>query len=122
MKKIDKLILGALTGPLILTYFVVVFLLLLQFMLSYVEDFIGKDVGLLVFCKMIGFFSLTLTPMALPLAVLLSCLITFGNLGEHFELTAIKSAGISLMRVLLPLGVLSVFLSVFTYFRQHFWL
>ncbi len=115
MKKIDKLILGALTGPLILTYFVVVFLLLLQFMLSYVEDFIGKDVGLFVFLKMIGFFSLTLTPMALPLAVLLSCLITFGNLGEHFELTAIKSAGISLMRVLLPLGILSVFLSVFTY-------
>lgn len=115
MKKIDVLILKALVGPLILTYFVVVFLLLLQFMLSYVEDFIGKDVGLFVFLKMIGFFSLTLTPMALPLAVLLSCLITFGNLGEHFELTAIKSAGVSLIRVLLPLGVLAAFLSVFTY-------
>ena len=115
MKKIDVLILKALVGPLILTYFVVVFLLLLQFMLSYVEDFIGKDVGLFVFLKMIGFFSLTLTPMALPLAVLLSCLITFGNLGEHFELTAIKSAGVSLIRVLLPIGVLAAFLSVFTY-------
>ncbi|MDN4165391.1 LptF/LptG family permease [Cytophagales bacterium LB-30] len=115
MKKLDKLILNSFLGPFILTFLVVVFILLTQYMMKYFEDFVGKDLGAGVFAELLGYFSINMTPVAFPLAVLLSSLITFGNLGEHFELTAIKSAGISLTRVLLPIFIFVVFLSVLAF-------
>ncbi|GIV39172.1 MAG: hypothetical protein KatS3mg033_0972 [Thermonema sp.] len=111
IKIIDKLVLKSFLGPFFLTYAVVVFILLIHTMMGYVEELVGKDVGFVVFAKMLMYFSMSLTPLALPLAVLLSCLITFGNLGEHFELTAIKSAGISLVRVLYPIGVFAAIIT-----------
>lgn len=110
-KKIDFLILRSFLPSFFLTYFVVVFLLLLQMMMSYVEEFVGKDVGLWTFSKMLYYFALHLTPLALPLAILLSSLMAYGNLGEHFELTALKSAGVSLNRTLLPIGIFAVMVS-----------
>jgi lipopolysaccharide export system permease protein len=110
-KKIDLLILKAFIPSFLLTYFVVVFLLLLQMMMGYVEEFVGKDVGMWTFTKMLYYFALHLTPLALPLAILLSSLMAYGNLGEHFELTAIKSAGISLTRTLLPIGIFALLIS-----------
>jgi lipopolysaccharide export system permease protein len=103
IKKIDKLVLRALIGPFLVTFSVVVFIFLLQFFLGYINQLIGKDLGFWVYARLIFYFALTMTPIALPLAILLSCLITFGNLGEHMELTAIKSSGISLIRVLTPM-------------------
>jgi len=103
MKKIDKLILASFLGPFILTFLVVVFILLNIHMLKYFDDIIGKDLGWDVIGQLLFYFAIFNTPVALPLAVLLSSLITFGNLGEHFELTAIKSLGISLVRSLLPI-------------------
>ncbi|SMG15344.1 lipopolysaccharide export system permease protein [Marivirga sericea] len=120
MKKIDKLILKSFIGPFLITFFVVVFILLTQYMLKYFDDFVGKDLGFSVFAELIGYFSINMTPIAFPLAVLLSSLMTFGNLGEHFELTAIKSAGISLVRVLRPLFVFVVFLSALVYYSNNF--
>lgn len=114
-KKIDILILKSFLPSFFLTYFVVVFLLLLQMMMSYVEEFVGKDVGLWTFSKMLYYFALHLTPLALPLAILLSSLMAYGNLGEHFELTALKSAGVSLNRTLLPIGISSVFVSIVSF-------
>lgn len=103
MKKIDKLILSSFLGPFILTFLVVVFILLNIHMLKYFDDIIGKDLGWDVIGQLLFYFAIFNTPVALPLAVLLSSLITFGNLGEHFELTAIKSLGISLVRSLFPI-------------------
>ncbi|HRF32719.1 MAG TPA: LptF/LptG family permease [Cyclobacteriaceae bacterium] len=103
MKKIDKLILTSFLGPFVLTFLVVVFILLNIHMLKYFDDIIGKDLGWDVIGQLLFYFAIFNTPVALPLAVLLSSLITFGNLGEHFELTAIKSLGISLLRSLLPI-------------------
>lgn len=103
MKKIDKLILSSFLGPFVLTFLVVVFILLNIHMLKYFDDIIGKDLGWDVIGQLLFYFAIFNTPVALPLAVLLSSLITFGNLGEHFELTAIKSLGISLLRSLLPI-------------------
>ena len=120
MKKLDKLLLKSFLGPFILTFVVVVFILLTQYMLKHFEEFVGKDLGFYVFVELIMYFSINMTPMALPLAVLLSSLMTFGNLGEHFELTAIKSAGISLTRVLLPLFVFSCMLSVLAFFSNNY--
>lgn len=103
MKKLDKLILSSFIGPFILTFLVVVFILLTQHMLKYFDDIIGKGLGIEVIGQLLFYFAIFMTPIAMPLAVLLSSLIAFGNLGEHFELTAIKSAGISLVRVLFPI-------------------
>ncbi len=72
----------------------------------------GKDLGVLVIMQLLSYFALLMIPMALPLAVLLSSLMTFGNLGEHRELTAIKSAGISLLRILRPVGLVALLLTV----------
>lgn len=103
MKKIDKLIITSFLGPFLLTFLVVVFILLMQHMLKYFDDIIGKDLGWDVLGTLLFYFAVYMTPIALPLAVLLSSLITFGNLGEHFELTAIKSLGVSLTRAMIPI-------------------
>jgi lipopolysaccharide export system permease protein len=103
MKKIDKLILDAFIGPFLVTFFVVVFILLNINMLKYFDDIIGKGLDSFVLGQLFFYFGIFTVPTAMPLAVLLSSLIAFGNLGEHFELTAIKSAGISLVRVLRPI-------------------
>jgi lipopolysaccharide export system permease protein len=118
-KKIDLLILKAFIPSFLLTYFVVVFLLLLQMMMGYVEEFVGKDVGMWTFTKMLYYFALHLTPLALPLAILLSSLMAYGNLGEHFELTAIKSAGISLVRTLVPIGLFALLISAVSFWFSN---
>lgn len=118
MKKLDKLILKSFLGPFFLTFVVVVFILLMQYMLKYFDELVGKNLGAEVFAELLFFFSINMTTLALPLAVLLSSLMTFGNLGEHFELTAIKGSGISLTRTLVPLFVFSVLLTVVAFINN----
>ncbi|MEP2669226.1 MAG: LptF/LptG family permease [Cyclobacteriaceae bacterium] len=120
MKKIDKLILSSFLGPFVLTFLVVVFILLTQHMLKYFDDIIGKDLGWDVLGTLLFYFAIFMTPVALPLAVLLSSLITFGNLGEHFELTAVKSLGISLVRSLLPIFVFVVALTFGAFYANNY--
>lgn len=119
MKKIDKLVLGAFLGPFFLTFLVVVFILLTQHMLKYFDDIIGKGLGGEVIGQLLFYFAIFMTPVALPLAVLLSSLIAFGNLGEHFELTAIKSAGVSLVRTLRPIFFFVIILTVLAFFVNN---
>jgi lipopolysaccharide export system permease protein len=116
MKKIDKLFVKSFIGPFVLTTSVVVFIFLIRFLMMYFEDFIGKNLGLDIFGKLFAYFSLITVPTALPLAILLATLMTFGNLGEHTELTAIKSAGIPFGRIILPTLVFTFFISIFSYF------
>jgi lipopolysaccharide export system permease protein len=120
MKKIDKLVLGSFLGPFLLTFFVVIFILLSQFMLRYLDEIVGKDLDTIVIAELIFYFSIFMTPNAFPLAVLLSSLMTFGNLGQHFELTALKGSGISLIRVLAPIFFFSLLLTVVAYFSNNF--
>ncbi|MEX2336060.1 MAG: LptF/LptG family permease [Fulvivirga sp.] len=120
MKKIDKLILSSFIGPFFLTFLVVVFILLTQHMLKYFDDIVGKDLGIEVLSQLLFYFAIFMTPIAIPLAVLLSSLMTFGNLGEHFELTAIKSAGISLLRALLPIFVFVLGLTVLAFYSNNY--
>lgn len=119
MKKIDKLVLGAFLGPFLMTFLVVVFILLTQHMLKYFDDIIGKGLGLEVISQLLFYFAIFMTPVALPLAVLLSSLIAFGNLGEHFELTAIKSAGISLVRILRPIFFFVLILTGIAFYANN---
>lgn len=115
MKKIDKLILSSFLGPFILTFTVVLFILLMVNMVKYFDDLIGKDLDWSTLATLWFYFAVLTTPIAMPLAVLLSSLITFGNLGEHFELTAVKSLGISLIRSLAPIFLFVLLFTGFAY-------
>ena len=119
MKKLDKLILKAFFGPFILTFAVVEFILLTQYMLKYLDELVGKDLGAEVFGELLFYFSINMAPVALPLAVLLSSLMTFGTLGEHNELTAIKTSGITLTRILRPVFIAVTLLTVGAFFFNN---
>lgn len=120
MKKLDKLILGTFLGPFLLTFLVVDFILLIVNMLKYFDEIFGKGLDFWIYAELIGYFVISISPMALPLAVLLSSLMTFGNLGEHFELTAIKGSGISLIRAMRPIGIFAVLLTVAAYLSNNY--
>jgi lipopolysaccharide export system permease protein len=108
IKKLDLLIIKAFIGPFVATFFITLFVLVLQFFWLYIDDIVGKGVDMITVARLILYVSATLVPLALPLAVLLSSIMTFGNLGETFELIAIKSAGISLLRFMRPVMVISI--------------
>lgn len=118
MRKIDKLVFGSFVGPFVLTLVVVDFILLLVALLRYFDQIMGKGLSFSIFAELMVYFSISSSPDAFPLAVLLSSIMTFGNLGEHSELTAIKSSGISLVRVLAPIFVFVLFLTGFTYYSN----
>ncbi len=109
-RKLDKLIVKAFIGPFIATFFITLLVLVMQFFWLYIDDFVGKGLGTNVIFEFIWYQSAVLVPLALPLAILLSSIMTFGNLGESFELVAIKSAGISLLRFMRPLFFVTLFI------------
>lgn len=119
MKKIDKLVLGSFWGPFFLTLLVVIFIFLMRLLMFYIDEFVSKDLDMATFGRLLFYFSLLTIPTALPLAVLLSSLMTFGNLGEFFELTALKSAGISLTRAMQPLLIVAVGISAFSFWFNN---
>ncbi|MEH0155395.1 LptF/LptG family permease [Limibacter armeniacum] len=108
IKKLDKLLLKAFAGPFLLTFFIVLFIFQSQFMISKLKYLVGKGLGLEVYGELFFYFALSLVPVSLPLAVLLASLMTFGNLGQHSELSAIKASGINMLRVLRPVTLVAV--------------
>ena len=100
------------------TFFICQFVLMMQFLWRYVDELIGKGLSLDIMAQFLWYMSLMLLPQALPLAILLSSLIVFGNLGESSELTAIKAAGISLMQAFRPLIVIVLIISGISYYFQ----
>jgi lipopolysaccharide export system permease protein len=107
--------------PLLLVMFsVCLFILLMHFVWQYVRDMVGKGVEINILIEMFVYAALYLVPLGLPLSILLASLMTFGNLGEHFELLSIKSAGISLIRIMKPLIILIAFIAVVDFvFQNH---
>jgi len=120
IRRIDKLIIKSFISPFLLTTAVATFILLIQYMLKYFDDFVGKDLGFDVFAELLFYFSLNMMSISLPLGVLVSSLMTFGNLGEHFELTAIKGSGISLLRALRPIFFFVVLLSIGAFYFNNY--
>ena len=112
MKKIHLLVLKAFIRPFIVTFFIVMFVLLMLFLFKYIDDLIGKGFQWYVILQLMWYASATNVAMALPLAMLLSSIMTFGSLGENYELVAIKAAGISLQKAMAPLFVLVSLLSI----------
>ena len=119
MKKIDRFLVKSFIGPFILTFFIVIFVLAMQFLWLYIDELVGKGLGLGVIFEFMAWASCTLIPMALPLATLLASIMTLGGMGEKNELLAMKAAGIPLFRILVPLIVLSVGISVGAVFAAN---
>ena len=119
MKKLDKFVLKSFIGPLVLTFFIVLIILILQFLWMYIDELAGKGLEFKILVELLFQFSLTFVPMALPLAVLLASLMTFGNMGEFSELTALKSSGIPLRRIMMPVIFLVVIVSGISFFFSN---
>ncbi|NCD71636.1 LptF/LptG family permease [Mucilaginibacter agri] len=112
MKKIHLLILKSFIRPFIVTFFIVMFVLLMLFLFKYIDDLIGKGFEWYIILELMMYASATNVAMALPLSVLLSSIMTYGSLGENYELVAIKSAGISLSRAMYPMVIVVTILAV----------
>ena len=104
---------------LLMTFFICLFIVLMQFLWRYIDDLVGKGLSVDVIGELFFYAALTMVPMALPLAILLASLMIFGNLGEKFELTAMKASGISLLKVMSPLIILISFIAVGAFFFQN---
>ena len=102
-----------------MTFLIVLFIVLMQFLWKYIDQLVGKGLGMDVIGELFFYAALSMVPMALPLAILLASLMTFGNLGEKFELTAMKASGISLIRVMAPLMAVVGMLAVGAFFFQN---
>ena len=103
IKKLDKLILKSFIGPFIITFFIAFFVLMMQGLWKYLDDLVGKGLDFITIGKFLWYVSASMLTLAMPIAILISTIMTFGNLGESFELVAIKSSGISLLRFMRPL-------------------
>ena len=101
------------------TFFICLFIFIMQFLWRYVDELVGKGLALNVLSEFFFYATLTLVPTALPLAILLATLMTFGNFGERYELLAIKAAGISLLRVMRPLFIFTIFLCCISFYFQN---
>jgi lipopolysaccharide export system permease protein len=106
-------------GPFVMTFFISLFILLMQFLWRYIDDLVGKGLEWYVIAQLLFYASSTFVPLALPLAILLSSLMTFGNLGEFYELVAMKAAGISLRKIMMPLIIMSVIISLVAFYFSN---
>ncbi|HQK70745.1 MAG TPA: LptF/LptG family permease [Bacteroidales bacterium] len=119
MKKLDLFVFRSFIGPLVFTFFIVLIVLILQFLFMYIDELIGKGLEFKIMAELLYHFSLTFVPMALPLSILLASLMTFGNMGEFNELTALKSSGIPLRRIMQPVIIIVSVLSIISFFFSN---
>ncbi len=119
MKRLDRFIVKSFVGPFFAILFVVVFILVMQFLWLYIDELVGKGLSMKVILEFLAWGSATMLPLSLPLATLLASMMTLGQLGENNELLAIKAAGISLQRVLIPLGIICAIISVGAFFISN---
>ena len=119
MKRLDRFILKSFIGPFIAILLVVVFILIMQFLWLYIDELVGKGLSFKVVLEFLGWGSITMLPLSLPLATLLASMMTMGTLGENNELLAIKAAGISLQRILVPLFSACAVISIGAFFVSN---
>ncbi|MEM6398245.1 MAG: LptF/LptG family permease [Bacteroidota bacterium] len=116
MKQLDRLLAKAFVGPFIVTFGIATFTLLMQVLWNYIPNIAGRGIGFFIILELLAYKCVGLVPMALPLAILISSVMVMGGMAEHYELPSIKSAGISLMRVMRPLMVFGLFAAALSYF------
>ena len=119
MKKLHKLVITSYLGPFVMTFFISLFILLMQFLWKYIDDLVGKGLEWHIIAELMFYASASLVSLALPLSVLISSIMTMGSLGEHYELVALRSAGISIGRVMYPLIVFSIAISGLAFYFSN---
>ncbi len=119
IKRLYTFILQTFMPLFVMTFCICLFIVLMQFLWRYVDDLVGKGLEVSIIAELFFYASLTMVPLALPLAILLASLMVFGNLGERLELTAMKSAGVSLMRIMSPLTVFILLIAIGAFFFQN---
>lgn len=120
MKKIDKLLLTSSLGPFAVAFFIAVFVLVIQIMWLYIDEIAGKGVSIFIMLELVGYMSVSVFPMALPIAVLIASVMVMGGLAERYELSSMKSAGIPLIRVMRMLILLAASIALFSYVCSDF--
>lgn len=120
IKKLDKLILKSFIGPFIITFFIAFFVLMMQGLWKYLDDLVGKGLDFITIGKFLWYVSASMLTLAMPIAILISSIMTFGNLGESFELVAIKASGISLLRFMRPLMWVAVLFCGITFLFANY--
>ena len=121
MKTIHKLVLKAYLGPMILTFFIVMFVLMMNFVWRYIDELVGKGLSAGIVIELMTYAMANMLPLGLPLAVLLAAIMTMGNLGENYELLAMKSAGMSLVRITRPLLILVSLIAIASFSSATTW-
>ena len=120
LKRLYSFMLQTFLPLFLMTFGICLFIVLMQFLWRSIDDMVGKGLGIPVLGEMLLYAALNLVPMALPLAILLSSLMTFGNLGERLELLAMKAAGVSLIRIMRPLLITIGIISIGAFFFQNY--
>jgi lipopolysaccharide export system permease protein len=120
LKKIDKLIIQSFIGPAILSYFIATFVLVMQFLWKYIDDILGKGITVFEIIELIFYYAVTLIPMAVPITVLISSVMVFGDMAEKYELSSMKSAGVSLYRIMIPGLVVASLIALFSIFASNY--
>jgi len=119
VKKIDIYLAKSFVGPFITAFFIAIFVLVMQFLWNFIDDIIGKGVSTFEIMELVFYKSLSLFPLALPIGVLLASVMVFGNLSEKYELSSLKSAGVSLLRVMVPIAALGVMTAYFSLYCSN---
>ena len=119
MKKLYQFMLSRFLPRLLMTFCICLFIVIMQFLWRYIDELVGKGLSIDVVAELFFYAALSMVPLALPLSILLAALMTFGDLGEHVELTALKSSGISLTTIMKPLTILMVFIAIGAFFFQN---
>jgi lipopolysaccharide export system permease protein len=115
MKKLDRLMLQGFVGPFAVAFGIALFVLIMQFLWLYIDEIAGKGVSIFILFELIGYLSITMFPMALPIGVLIASVMVVGNMAERYELSSFKSAGVSLLRVMRPLMFVCAGVALFSY-------
>ena len=118
-KKIDRLLIKSFIPPFVLAFFIAIFVLVMQFLWNFIDEIIGKGISTIDLFELLFYRSLSLFPLAIPIGVLLSSVMVFGNFSEKYELSSLKSAGVSLLRTMAPIIALGVGIALFSVFCSN---
>lgn len=120
MKKIDKLVLSGFIGPYLMSFFVAEFVLLMQFLWKNIDEILGKGFSIFELLELIFYFAVTIIPLSVPVTILISSVMVFGNLSEKYELSSLKSAGVPLTRIMRSGIVLAICTGLFSILASNF--
>jgi lipopolysaccharide export system permease protein len=119
LKKIDNLLIRGFIPPFVVTFFIALFVLVMQTLWLYIDEIAGKGVGLFLMMELLGYLSVSMIPLALPIAVLISSVMVLGNLAERYELSSMKSAGVPLGRIMAPLMAVNFVIAVGSFYCSN---